>query len=85
MDNWSILWHRLHHVKNIIKDILDKHKLVLKDEEIFIALHALADSSVNIIVRVWVKSDDYWNLYFDINEMVYKRFNNDEYRSHSRS
>ena len=41
----------------------------------FIALTALADSSVNILVRVWVKSEDYWSVYFDMNKTVYEVFN----------
>jgi small conductance mechanosensitive channel len=38
-------------------------------------LHALADSSVNIVVRVWVESPNYWNVYFGINQEVYATFN----------
>ncbi len=37
----------------------------------FVALHALDASSVNIVIRVWVKSSDYWGVYFDMN----KKFN----------
>ena len=35
----------------------------------------LADSSVNYVVRVWVNSPDYWNVYYDITRIVYERFN----------
>ena len=42
----------------------------------FIGLKELADSSVNIVVRVWVKKEDYWGVYFDINKEVYATFNN---------
>ena len=41
----------------------------------FIALTALADSSVNVVVRVWVNSSDYWGVYFDINKNIYATFN----------
>ena len=37
----------------------------------FVALSALNDSSVEYIVRVWVKSEDYWSLKFDLNEKIY--------------
>lgn len=47
---------------------------ILKDPEPFIALQALADSSVNIVVRVWVNSPDYWAVFFKMNEAVYKTF-----------
>lgn len=38
------------------------------------ALSALADSSANIVVRVWVNSPDYWGVFFDMNEKVYRSF-----------
>jgi small conductance mechanosensitive channel len=34
----------------------------------------LADSSVNFVVRPWVKSADYWGVYFDLTETIKKRF-----------
>ena len=40
----------------------------------FIALSSLADSSVNLTVRTWVNTEDYWDVYFSMNEQVYKRF-----------
>lgn len=60
--------------KAIIAGLLDKDKRVLSDPAYFIALTALADSSVNIVVRAWVQSGDYWGVYFDLNESVYKTF-----------
>ena len=44
------------------------------DIEPFIAVSELADSSVNFAVRVWVKGEDYWGVFFDMNENVYKTF-----------
>jgi small conductance mechanosensitive channel len=61
--------------KAIISDLLDKNEAVMKDPEKFIALHEMADSSVNIVMRAWVKSADYWGVYFYMNENVYKEFN----------
>ena len=37
-----------------------------------IALNELADSSVNLTVRAWVETHDYWDVYFDIYEKIYK-------------
>jgi len=34
----------------------------------------LADSSVNLVVRPWVKSSDYWSVYFDLLEKIKVRF-----------
>ena len=39
------------------------------------ALHALDASSVNVVVRVWVNSGDYWGVYFDTNKAIYETFN----------
>ena len=47
-------------------DLVAKEGRVLQDPEPMIAVHALADSSVNMLVRVWCKSGDYWPLKFDL-------------------
>ena len=62
-------------VKEVIQTILARDSRILADPAPFIALHALADSSVNIVVRVWVESPNYWNVYFGINQEVYATFN----------
>ena len=62
-------------VEETVRGILAKDKRVLNDPAPFIALHALSASSVNVVVRVWVKSSDYWNVYFDINKEIYVVFN----------
>jgi small conductance mechanosensitive channel len=60
--------------KDVISDILAKDERVLKDPAPTIALSELADSSVNFVVRPWVKSADYWAVFFDVNEAVKLRF-----------
>lgn len=60
--------------KKLIEKILTKDKRVLQEEGMQIVLGALADSSVNIIVRVWVLKEDYWNMFFDLNERVKETF-----------
>ncbi|MBF0349919.1 MAG: mechanosensitive ion channel [SAR324 cluster bacterium] len=61
-------------VKNILKDILEQHDKVLKDPIPVIGLLEMADSSLNIAVRPWIKTPDYWEVYFDIMEKVKNRF-----------
>ncbi|MEP4533419.1 MAG: mechanosensitive ion channel domain-containing protein [Cyclobacteriaceae bacterium] len=53
---------------------IEADERIMKDPAPFIALSALADSSVNIVVRVWVDPADYWGVFFDMNETVYKGF-----------
>ena len=60
--------------KALLKEIADADGRILPDPEYMIAVNALADSSVNILLRVWVKSEDYWDFYFDIFERVKKSF-----------
>lgn len=48
---------------------------ILTTPEPYIALHALSASSVNIVIRVWVKTGDYWNVHFDMNKAIYAEFN----------
>ncbi len=60
--------------KAVLNDIVKQNELVLKKPEAFIAISELADSSVNFAVRVWVKSADYWSVYFDFTEKVKKAF-----------
>ena len=61
--------------KSVLLEIINKDSRILKDPEPLIVVGELADSSVNIIVRVWVNSDDYWNVNFDMNKNVYATFN----------
>ena len=58
----------------ILEDIVSKHELVLKEPEPIIRLHELADSSVNFVCRPWVKTGDYWTVYWDVTRTVKERF-----------
>lgn len=60
--------------KALLLKLIEKDERILKTPEPFIVLGALADSSVNITVRVWAKASDYWGVFFDMNEKVYKEF-----------
>ena len=60
--------------KAVIGELCDQDARILKDPELFIAVSELADSSVNFAVRAWVNAEDYWDVYFDLNEKIYKTF-----------
>jgi small conductance mechanosensitive channel len=54
--------------------VLSADARVLKDPAPQIVVSELADSSVNFNVRPWVKTADYWELYFDTTETIKKKF-----------
>lgn len=60
--------------KGVLAELINADERVLKDPAPLIAVSELADSSVNFVVRPWVKSADYWGVYFDLTEAVKKRF-----------
>ena len=62
-------------VEETTRRIIAEDKRILSDPAPFVALHALDASSVNVIIRAWVKSEDYWGVYFDMNKTVYSVFN----------
>ena len=64
----------LQKVKQVLQDIVKKDSRILQDPASMIAVKELADSSVNFVVRLWVKTEDYWDVYFDTTENVKKRF-----------
>lgn len=56
--------------QTILQSLVDADERILKDPETLIAVSELADSSVNFVVRPWVKSGDYWAVKFDLTENV---------------
>ncbi len=58
----------------VLNRLISQDERVLSDPEPFMAVSELADSSVNIVVRVWVNAEDYWGVFFRMNEEVYKTF-----------
>ena len=64
----------LDHARKILQDIIQSDERILKEPEPVIAVSELAESSVNFVVRPWVKTQDYWGVYFEITEQVKKRF-----------
>lgn len=61
-------------VRKVLEEILSEDDRILKDPEPTIGVLELADSSVNFAVRPWVKVEDYWNVFFDTQEKIKKRF-----------
>ncbi len=60
--------------KNILMKLIKADERILTDPEPFIAVNELGSSSVNLVVRVWADAENYWGIYFDFNELVYKTF-----------
>jgi small conductance mechanosensitive channel len=56
--------------ESVFRDVLNAHELVLDTPEPLIKVHELGDSSVNMIVRPWVKTDDYWDVYWDLMKAI---------------
>ncbi|MEW6989884.1 mechanosensitive ion channel family protein [Colwelliaceae bacterium 6441] len=57
-------------VKALLADVVAANELVLKDHQVDIFVSAHADSSINLLVRPWVKSENYWSVYFGLMESV---------------
>lgn len=62
-------------VEKVLRRIIESDPRILATPAPFIELGELAASSVNIKVRVWVKSSDYWDVFFFMNQTVYATFN----------
>ena len=60
--------------ESILEDILQSHDKVLDTPESMVRLHTLGASSVDFVVRPWVKVDDYWDVYWDVTRTVKLRF-----------
>ncbi len=60
--------------KEVITGIIEADERILKDPAPLVAVAELGDSSVNFNVRPWVKSSDYWSVYFDLNEKIKNAF-----------
>jgi small conductance mechanosensitive channel len=60
--------------RQVLTDLLSADQRILEEPATLIGVVELADSSVNLVVRPWVKTADYWSVYFDLNERIKKRF-----------
>lgn len=62
-------------VRDVLQRIIDADQRILQDPKPQIVLQTLNASSVDVLARVWVKSSDYWNVLYEVNELVYDTFN----------
>jgi small conductance mechanosensitive channel len=61
-------------VRSTLEQLVAADERILDDPACTIAVSTLADSSVNFVVRPWVKSADYWGVMFGLTEAIKKRF-----------
>ncbi|QYJ90456.1 mechanosensitive ion channel family protein [Shewanella halotolerans] len=64
--------------EQVLRGIVDEHPKVLKQPEPTVKLHLLGESSVDFVVRPWVKPEDYWDVYWDITRAVKMRFDQED-------
>lgn len=57
-------------VKEILHSIIESHTLILKEPEPMIRVDKHGESSINFVVRVWCKRENYWDIYHDLQEQV---------------
>jgi small conductance mechanosensitive channel len=64
-------------VKEILKALADANPKILRGDETpyIIGLLEMGNSSLTIAFRFWVKVEDYWPVYYEMNELVYRTFN----------
>tara|TARA_B110000285_G_C15131885_1_gene624164 strand:- start:653 stop:1483 length:831 start_codon:yes stop_codon:yes gene_type:complete len=60
--------------KELLNKFIAEDSRILKTPESFVGLGELGDSSVNITTRAWVNQEDYWDVFFQMNERVYNEF-----------
>ncbi|MEN8827033.1 MAG: mechanosensitive ion channel domain-containing protein [Flavobacteriales bacterium] len=60
--------------KNTLLEFVKDDPRIIDEEDNFIGLVELGDSSVNLTLRVWCNTQDYWAVYFNMNERIYKEF-----------
>ena len=73
----SVAYHtNIDELREIVNNIINHHKLVLQDKEKVFKLKTHGNSALIFTLRVWTKSENYWNLYFDLMEIIKKEFDN---------
>jgi len=56
--------------KKVISDIIASNKQILKDPQPQVVVLSMADSAVIISLRIWVKTSEYWDIYFELQEKI---------------
>ena len=57
-------------VKKVINEVLDNNELILQDKDRIVRILKHSDSSLTYTVKVWVKKEDYWTTYFELQENI---------------
>lgn len=65
----------LDQAREVLMNLINQDERILKDPAPFIGLASMAASSIDFTVRLWVNGADYWGVFFDTQERVYKEFN----------
>ncbi len=61
-------------VRSVLQQVIATDPRVLRDQPINIEVDEMTANSVNILLRVWCKTEDYWDLYWWLNQEVYAAF-----------
>ena len=64
--------------EKVLSEVIQSHAKVLDDPAPVVRLHTLNESSVDFVVRPWVKTEDYWDVYWDITRAVKIRFDEND-------
>ncbi|MCW8332478.1 small-conductance mechanosensitive channel MscS [Vibrio sp. SCSIO 43135] len=67
----------LQKTKELLTKICESDERVLQEPGVQVGVHTLADSSVNFVVRPWVKTADYWDTYFDLMQAIKEGLDNE--------
>lgn len=62
------------HVRKTLQAIVDEDDRILKDRKAIIAIQALGENSLKVVLRCWVKSSNHWKVQFDTTEKIKQRF-----------
>lgn len=70
-------------VKNVLMEVVNTEKRILKEPHDLVTISELADTHVQMLIRVWVRSSDYWDTIFALNEAVKKAFEKETITCHN--
>ncbi len=61
---------KIDHVKKVLTEVIEANDLILADKPVLVRMIEMADSSINFAVRVWVSTENYWDVYYDLMENI---------------
>jgi small conductance mechanosensitive channel len=67
----------IRHAIDVLKQVAGEHPLTLEEPSVNVRVDELADSSVNLFCRPWVKTEDYWTVHWDLTHQVKERFDSE--------